>query len=1271
MRPLVRRSLPWALLLALCAGLWIGWVVLRRTVEEWAFQEHRVGAWSVRVFGGRLSSWRLALADSVRIEGPGARALVSDLRLGWVARDGAPVHRFPVHLLLSARRVAMTLLPAPPSTAPKGAPAFPASMRLPVSFEVSLDTLQLVRDSTIDLLARGIHLASTGASSVAGRWGDLRMRRIPAWTSGSVGLDWGVDSLRGSMRLALSSGCCARDSLTLSVATPFRDVTTGRAALRADIAAAAGWNELLPGIVHAPQIDDVHLEVDATRRDGAVPSVRLRLGFDLGPFVYFPPLRWNVEASMDSSGTKVAADAEGESGQKLSARLAAPGRIDSAIVADRFSGTLDVVGIGFTIAGYPHPFDGTVDVRRIGLRGGEGVVHLASGSVVEGGATWKGLHWHADAKIAPGEPWAVDWVPGIRIADGARIRGRDTVGAALFHVLAAHPGFRKIDADSMEVSIRLDLNHIVFPEIRLWGKGQRWNGDGKVDWRACGYAFSLRPDSASASAGVEGDFEGRVRAELEDFPVQDLPVDDPRARLPYPVFASGRFERLPATRTDSASMSLSAHLRARPAADSLDVVLEAAQRGNVAEVSSLRLTLGTGRIDAGARAVRDDSAGWVPSGLRADFSGVELERGASIWPGLPILRGKIEGNLAIERDQGVSAQARVVGLSLQGKDGWTDLPDLVVWGLHDTLHVGGRWPVGKEYDPFRLTLTGLFQQKLSFDLLAFHGDVVRLKGHGVLENRTRLHADIKAEGGIGIPGTEARLEDLLVEGEIRGERKPDGFAWSASLEGRDGILRALKGLPLRSRFLVRAEPGTIFIDSASLRGEKAGNLSFRGRYAMESKLFTGEGHARDFHLELGEGKRFRLGSMDLVAGADQRLRASLADLSWQQVWKGNEGLWVDVDKADLVLVQAQDWRKLQGQAQVRKLLFTRNIADIGSLTKTAIGKVGRAEDESSGPKTESVPLLLDIRAFGGGDSIRIDNNLAHASLSFDLQATGPVEALLLNGTVDGNPDGSNFGYGGKTFALDEFHMEWNVAPPLGGRYALEGSRSILQACPDAATSSTMLETSTSDSCSLKLSSEGTLSEPRMHPLTTDCGAGGADEGAVQAALALARDCYPENPSNGTSTIGGNAKSAAIDIGVQQGMGYVNDAIRQQLERQRREGRVFLPDSLALTDVPIGGTRDQLGLLAVYRLSDDMDAEGEYQHTFARTATATSGTTVLADDYSLRLRWRPPLEWIQERRIQERLRDHLVFQVELGQGLDSRSQRETTIRPSLRYRWEFW
>lgn len=1269
-----RRWIPLALLLALAAGLWIGWVVLRRAVVEWVTSEHRVGDWIVRPHGGRILSLESIQADSIQVIGPGVRLVARQLKLSWFRHLGTPVHRFPFLLSLEVERIGVDLVPAPPRRSSRGPVRFPSSLRLPVALGVRLGSLDVRRDSTLRLHLGGLEASTSGPSAARISWQDLRSQGIDAALAGSAGLDWGLDSLRGDLGILASSGCCARDSATLSISAPFDDLATGRARLDVSVEALGHWSAVLPGLAKAPVVEDVRLHVEASRTSGRGPVVDARLAFRCDTVLFAPALAWDVRAKTDSVGTEVVLAARGEDGARLDLSLSALGDLDSAVRFDRFRGKATVAGMGYFLAGQPHPFDGDIEVGALGLNKGRAVVRLASGSVVEGGATWKGLHWDFVADIAPEEPWAVGWGPGLALPLGGRASGRDTVGAAIFEAVAYGPRYRFVEADSLRVSARLDLHEIRFPRIGLFHGGDSWSGDGHVGWTSPGYAFGLAPDSGTGNARVEGDFLGRVLVDVRDFPATGLPFSDTTWRAPFPLRVSAIFERTAPTKRDSARMSLSAHLQAKPAGDSLQIRVEAAMEGDHAKVSALRLDLGEGSLEGTLEAFRDDST-WRLSSVRTGFREVLLEKLVPLWPGLPRVRGRLDGAVAMSRDSGVSGDLRLGGFALQGEKGdWTVLPDLVAWGAQDTLNVAGRWPVAGMQDPFRLTLDGLFEKDVRFSLLAFHGDIVRVKATGVVEDRTRLKATLRAEGGIQIPGTEARLDQILVDGRIEGSRTPKGISWNAWLEGDQGVLRAIKGQPLTTKFRVRAEPGTIFLDSLSLRGKDAGMIDLQGRYSLASGLFVGEGKARDFRLDLGDGKRFRLGSMDLVAGDDQRLRAKLSDVSWEQTWGRKGDLWVEVDRAQLTLVQAKDWRKLQGQIQVSKLLYTRELADPVSLIRSAGNAISGTNRPAAQHQKEGIPLLLDLRVWGGGDSVRVSNNLAKASLTFDLQATGPSDAMLLNGTLDADPEGAHFGYLGKQFALEEFHAEWNSTPPLNGRYALVGTRSILQTCPEALEEqerTTNVSALSSGSCNLNLSSEGTLAEPRLRPLTSDCGAGGADEGAVQAALALARDCYPQETGQGTASLGGAARSTIVDLGVQQSVSFVNDAIRKQLREQREDGRVFLPDSIALTDVPIGGSRDQLGLMALYRLSDHIDAEGEYRHTFAQSASTSNAANALSDDYSLRLRWRPPLAWIEERRIQERLRDHLVFQVELGQSLDERSQRETTIRPSIRYRWEFW
>lgn len=1279
MRAFFRRWLPWFFLLGFGLGVWYGWVRLQRLAREFLDGEHQVAGWTVRAFGARNKGIETFQADSILVSGPSAELLVMAPRLSWFRDPVGHGHRFPFLVRLEVRLLQVFLLPTPPSEPdssqseePRSRPKFPSVLRIPVALEVVLDSMELEKEGRFKLRAGGISLATVGPAGAEFSWRNLGEARAQAWADGATSLGWGEDSLLYTARIGVATPAGTRDSLSLRAALPL-DATQelGEAELQLDVGSLRDWAALVPALEKTPSVDS--LSIGARYRREADKGVRweARVSTRTGSFLFIPGLDWNLSLTSTDDSTRLDLMADGVPGERIAARLSTTGDPLAALRRDGFSGVVDVQGIGYTLVGYPHPFDGSIQVKSIGSQGGEGTVRFASGSVVTGGATWKGLHWHCTGDIAPQEPWAVAWTPGLGLEGGARVVGRDTVGAALFRVVGKSPRYHVIRTDSMFAEVLLDLRSVRLPRVRFWKSDNSWSGDGVVDWNERYYRFGLLPDSRPGWARVDGDFHGGVVAETESFPAETLPVEDPRAVVPYPVSASARFQRVPPRGADSASMLLQGLLQALPGRDSLELRLSAAQSGDYFWLDSLRLLLGGSSALAKFAAERTED-GWSPRGVSSRFEHFDLLRISEIWPGLPRVLGTLDGDIEISSEDGVAAQARLEGLGLGEPGHETILPDLSVWGRKDTLHVGGWWPVAGARDPFRFTVTDILSQDIGLHLLAFHGDVVRARADGRLRERRRLEADLRLDGGIAIPGTEARWEDIFAVGRLTAAKEDTGLSWKASLEGREGLLRAVKGLPLRSRFSLRADAGGVSIDSLSLRGERSGEISVRGRYAFAEKTFIGNGRARDFKLDLGEGMRLRLDQMDMVATADRRLTADLSGVSWQQTWKDKGGLWVDVERAKLGLLQAKDWRKLQGQAQVRKLLFTRDLADprsLASMAGDALTGQSRNDTRTRGGLDE-IPLLLDVRLWGGGDSVRIANNLARASLSFDLQATGPTDAVVLSGTLDADPEGSSFGYLGKTFDLEEFHSEWNSSPLLSGRYALQGSRSILSTCPESNRQETQRGPANLDSCRLKVSSEGTLGDPRLRPLTSDCGAGGADEGAVQAAIALARDCYPEDPGSGTGTFGGAAKDAAIDIGIQLGIGQVNDVLRSELARQRRQGRVFLPDSMALTDVPIGGVRDQLGLLALYRLSDAVDAEGEYRHTFVQTASSGS-SPILADDYLLRLRWRPPLAWIDEQRIAERLRNHLVVQLEFGQALDDLSQRETTLRPSLRYRWEFW
>jgi hypothetical protein len=703
--------------------------------------------------------------------------------------------------------------------------------------------------------------------------------------------------------------------------------------------------------------------------------------------------------------------------------------------------------------------------------------------------------------------------------------------------------------------------------------------------------------------------------------------------------------------------------RARPVVDSLHASLEMSLSDSLLRIGRMHVSVGESSLDGGI-VMGNTAAGWVLDTLRATTERFDLPNLRGLVPGLPDLRGRLSGHILSQRGQGVSADLRLTGPALVRPEGDLLLPDLSLWGERDTLHLGGWWPLAGARAPFRITATHLWEPSPEFSLLAFWGDVVRVRADGMFQDKRQLHAKVTLDGSAAIPGTEARLKDLLVEGSLEGEAGPKGFSWKAVAEGKQGELQALAGNPLELRFHAQADPSEIRLLDASLGGAENGTLRAKGQYDIAKGQFSLAGHASALHFDLGSGKKIELDSLVVAATPDSRILLDVQGASWHQAWNRKEKLDVRVPEATLTFAQARDWRKLSGDITVDKLLFTRNFADPKALwnaARQAFGSRRRSSTESSAAS----PTLLDVRIFSVGDSIRISDNLGQARLGFDLQVAGPSEVPLLNGYMAADTDGGHFGYLRRDFHIDTLRMDWNTQPVNQGQFQLAGFRNIRRTCQDPNTSATTVAVVV-DSCRLAISAQGTLDQPRLKAITSDCATQPGDDGTVGATIAIATGCYPQQ--SGNSSFGSTLENAGKDILLDVGKDQVNEFVANGL-RNSREKLVWVPDSVAVTDLSglTGSGRDQLGLIALYHLAPEIDLAGIYQHTFTQTTTAH----VLSDNYGLSLRYRIPFDWIADSATRQRLVNRVFFQFDVGEALDDNYQRQWVYQPSLRYRWEFW
>lgn len=1249
----------------------VGWSIAQDRIAQWIDTEHENAGWRWRVFGGRRDGWRIFRADSVKAWNSTIEVRLRLVSLGWAPSENA--YAIPATASLSARRLDIAYRPA--DSKDSSAPSFPASFQIPLEISLQLDSMLLGpsqgRDSGKTILViQGIEARTLSPRSLELELDRLDPRGIALRVGAHAHADWtDSDTLRARVSGLVSTGCCEQDSLKAQAALTKTDLRKGRFSLATEIENSRGWSEIVPSLAKAPAAHQVGIEAEARLSSGK-PELHARIRF-LGDSVSFlPKMRYDLEATLDSVAGTIALHAFHGDRRTIDAKLSAAVPKKLPLWKGMARGDIRIDDLGWSLRGFDHPLDGTVDVERLDRIGAKIRYATDAGSTVNGSVAWKGLHWNLDARTSPTEPWVVGWVDGLAMEGEATARGSDSAGGASFHVTARRPRMKVVALDSLSTALWIGPGpHLVFSGIRAHDSGRVWVGEGDISIPDARVRYGLRPLTDSvANAGLEAGFDGRVRISAASFPTKGLPLRLP-FDLPFDGVLDGELLHEPPLQGTSSSW-VSARLRAKPRSDSLVAQIELVLRDSSIGLPHIGLRIGASNVE-GSLAASQSGKGWGIDTLRLGTEHLDLASMAGLWPGIPSLRGRLRGHFLSQRNQGVSASARLESPAIVGADKTIPLPDLLLWGERDTLNLGGWIPLAGTKSPFRLTATHLWDPTPEFKLRTFWGDIVKLEAEGSFKEKKDLSTTFRITGATQLPGSDAHLNNILLTGGFQGHVGDKGFDWDAQVHGKRGVLTALERNPLDLRFEAHADPTKIHLDTFTLSGVKNGRFDGNGSWDIAKSVFTGKGQANKFRLDLGTDKSLFLDSLGIRATPDSRVRLAARDVFWHQTYSGkDERLDIGISRTNLVFVQAKDWKKLSGDLSVDKLWFSKNFAQPTDLIKSATDMVRRRRKPGAGGgSSSSSPLLLDITATSEGEDIRVANNLGQASLGFNLQVTGPTETPLINGFVEANPDSGRFGYLRRTFSLDTLRLDWNTSPLLQGKFQLSGSHTVRRNCNDESKSASI--DSATAFCHLILASHGSLEDPRLSGLTSDCATDPGDDGTVGAFVALATDCYPNANNQSNKRWGDVALDGGKEWAYGFGMGMVNDILTERLGKSRSSAE-WLPDSVMLTDFPVPGTRDQLGLLALYHITPELDLAGVYRHTFTQSGTSSTNTgTVLSDDYGLSLKYRIPFAWIEEEEIRKRLSNRVFLQLDFDQGIDENSRRSTTYQPSLRYRWEFW
>jgi hypothetical protein len=1225
----------------------------------------------VQAYGLRMERWERLSIDSLRISVASQGISVDAAALRLRAFPGAwPDGASPCAVEADLRRLRIAIDTSVHAPADTSALSWP-DLAVPASVLLHLDTLDLsvgreVRVLGIEAKARrgqdvSVHLAKAIAYGVPV---DLSLRAHAAWKE--------RDTVRIDGGGRVWGGCCSNDSFELSAALRRKDLRQGSARAALLLSNVSGWADLLPALSSAPHLG--RWRVDATARASSRDtSLSLHARGSMEEFYPLPASQLDLQADADGKGTRLLLSAGAAGGFLIRARLGTPFSPTHWNARMAATGDIEVHSWNMQVSTYSLPLDAHIDVLRLDKNGAKVLAHMRSGSLIAGESNFSPLSWKLDAEISPKEPWATTWLPGLAIDSGAHIVGRDSGGGTVAEVVARHPNWSKLALDSVRARLWLDTRHLLFESLRTHEGARELTGTGEVNWTDWFWRFEASPLGDTAStAKVGGKIPGEIHASLRDFPLNVLPLAQWRGKF-FDARLTADLIHRPGLLTSFDSAV--GRLRAKPSDDSLTAVFELSRQDTVFQLKKLSTFLGPDHLQASATG-RMGSAGFQLDTMVADFDSIHLERLIRLNNPHAQAGGLFKGGFRSGPGGGLQASARLEGGWIEKEGGaLTKLPDLMIWGKHDSLNVGGFWPLGAAKIPFKASIVGIFDQRRDFTLLAFPGDSLRLKAQGHLDSLVHASLQFRLDGSQSL-GSGAMLQRISLEGTARASKKNGAWDWHARAADSTTRFSAPGGNVFDLSLHLRANPQELRIDTVRMKGVHGGLAQFQGRYELPTGKFQIAGHMQDLELGVGANRFLSVAAADVTTSEDGLLHAQLRRARYRETYAPGQVLDARIGEASLQYQMAKDWNKLSGTVQITSALYSRAIPEPMDFLRSLASR----RDVTASTSSSGKPLLLDLSVSSLGDSIRLANNVAQARLAFDIAVNGPSSSPLLTGSVNTSDTVSSFQYVGKPFRIEEFQLAWAGQPLEQGQYKLSGSRQIRSTCNEE--TQTVTSSASSDSCSVVLNSSGTLSRPQLEtPVAKTCAADATAQASLQA---LALGCYPQSSGGAAGT-----NPSYLQMGTALAMGqmrsWVNDVVNSRLKGQSDQGLAFLPDSVMFKELPRENTQDRMVLAVGKKLSDRFDIEAEYTHVFTARADATSTTSgtsstsssstsassVNADDYTLRLRFHPPFDWVDDSDARMRLQERVLLQVETRQTKGWIPSNETLLKPSIRYRWEFW
>ncbi len=1233
-----------------------------KAAQHYLQSERTFGAWKVRVYGADVSPWLSFAADSAVLVSPEARIVLRapslrsfDWSHGWTYRP-----RLQVQLDSAAVRL------FPTRRSPHPGPAKFPLIRFLFPIAVQWRVLHVVLP---DGQSFGIEQAAMRNRGLVGWTGAFRARWAALQGGAGDTVDVALDARwrGGNVRYRIG---LMRDADTVRFfgQRDKADLARGRDSLNAAIADVRFW---LPPKTAArlPRFGPISIRAVM---DWKAWRLSLEGHARTAAYGLLEPCAWDVHFQEGREGGDLMA---GGRGPHQNFRLdgawahpaAWPAPPDWNKLSARFSGK--VHGVHWKIGAHRLP----IEARLLALRLSPGrrvEAEIATGDSSHISARWSGdeprrVPW--SATLSPRETWARIWTDTNVAYAGAQLQG-EWDG----HHLRATARFRSVRAygavlDSVWCDQEVNATGYYLRDARLFDRGETFHGAGQVVWGKRSDTTRSRLEFTLMNPRF-----GRVRfampkadslvADAEDAQAARFPYRPLRRFEDYHPVVNGRFAWNTATGVGAATLDIKGNGGRREVRGH---VLAAWNRAEL-EIDSVEIASAGSELQGGA-VVDLDSASLAglarvrATSLRAwhlHAEQVQLEEIPELLrrdSGAPIA-GVLDGRMAYTAAGGLQGELRGRDLRIPSLHGLFEIPELLLSGRGDSLHLWARTASGRHdlmNDTADIGLAGLQTRDPRGHLHLWTGPL-HLRWSGDLPQWKSLQGEVSVTGALPLGGAAGTIDDVDLKGDLQVPFAADART-ALRFQSRRFQLRYTAAAD--TQWLsgsVTCAQGVVRLPDVKIRHSQGGDLNVQAEadLAPFSAHLAFQGPELSLHLPSG----LRLQAHDLKGelhwspAVPATLSATAQTVGFDASTSATnlEGQIGEV-KVDCTLPpgDSQELPKVVARAQLREFLFHHKLGfdDLRSFFRSFKRKKGSGTVSAR----KSKPWNLDLAFDAVGTKNRIDTDVLRVAFVGDLAVKGVYPYTLFRGKITGL--NGEIGQPGQAYSVRDCEIKWENATLEQGTIYVEGEKKLLADCKPG----------TTQQCNISIKLDGTL-DAMNFSYDSDCGQNIGEPVTPTVLMnSMTQGCY----------------SAEL----QGGQGNYGETVLNMLEPQinaplSRVGSRWTGGFLQSTQVTGLGSLASTDTSNLESVALEVQSKEKYRVSLQAKAGYFPEKN-LPDpwEYRLAIKYRPPLErLISDTTWQKRFANRLSIESGVETELEKRNldiERRVTDEVEVRYHYRFW